>query len=301
MTTPSETFSSEGFDLDAIPASDGDVVHEIGGTVTTSSTTSKPNTGSSSSTAAPTPSAIAKSEEFKKLGNDSFKAGDYETAYASYSDAIDNVPSDGDEKTGEQILELKVEFDEKLREERIAQQRRKQSEDREKSSEKGEASEQEKEEEEKEEKPLEVFTPPPHRFSSNLAVYHCNRAACLLHMEKYEEVIRDSDIAILFNPMYVKAYLRRMNAYEQTDEIDSALRDARTARKLDPSNRQIKAHVARLEKLNEERLEKLKSETLGQLKDLGNSLLSNFGLSLDNFKAQKDPNTGSYNISFENK
>lgn len=30
----------------------------------------------------------------------------------------------------------------------------------------------------------------------------------------------------------------------------------------------------------------------------GNSVLGNFGMSLDNFKAEKDPNTGSYNISF---
>jgi hypothetical protein len=38
---------------------------------------------------------------------------------------------------------------------------------------------------------------------------------------------------------------------------------------------------------------------LGKLKDLGNSLLGNFGLSLDNFKTVQDPKTGSYNIQFE--
>ena len=37
---------------------------------------------------------------------------------------------------------------------------------------------------------------------------------------------------------------------------------------------------------------------LGKLKDLGNSVLGRWGMSLDNFKAEKDPNTGSYNISF---
>ena len=37
----------------------------------------------------------------------------------------------------------------------------------------------------------------------------------------------------------------------------------------------------------------------GKLKDLGNSLLGNFGMSLDNFKAVKDPASGSYSISFQ--
>ncbi len=43
----------------------------------------------------------------------------------------------------------------------------------------------------------------------------------------------------------------------------------------------------------------VQDEMLGKLKDLGNSLLGKFGLSLDNFKAVKDPNSGSYSISFQ--
>ena len=39
-------------------------------------------------------------------------------------------------------------------------------------------------------------------------------------------------------------------------------------------------------------------ETMAKLKDLGNSLLGNFGLSLDNFGTVQDPSTGSYSISF---
>ena len=37
----------------------------------------------------------------------------------------------------------------------------------------------------------------------------------------------------------------------------------------------------------------------GKLKDLGNSVLGHFGMSVDNFKAVKDPATGSYSINFQ--
>ena len=37
----------------------------------------------------------------------------------------------------------------------------------------------------------------------------------------------------------------------------------------------------------------------GKLKDLGNTVLGKFGMSLDNFKMDKDPNTGSYSINFK--
>jgi hypothetical protein len=36
-----------------------------------------------------------------------------------------------------------------------------------------------------------------------------------------------------------------------------------------------------------------------KLKDLGNSVLGRFGMSVDNFKAVKDPNTGSYSIQLQ--
>ena len=46
-------------------------------------------------------------------------------------------------------------------------------------------------------------------------------------------------------------------------------------------------------------MEAMKDEALGKLKELGNSLLSNFGMSLDNFKLNKDEaGGGGYNISF---
>ena len=52
----------------------------------------------------------------------------------------------------------------------------------------------------------------------------------------------------------------------------------------------------RLQRQYDEKMNKLKDEAMGKLKQLGNSILSGFGLSLDNFKMQQDPNTGSWNI-----
>jgi hypothetical protein len=68
---------------------------------------------------------------------------------------------------------------------------------------------------------------------------------------------------------------------------------------LDPSSSWAKQAVARMEPVVAERHEKLKNEMLGKLKDLGNNLLGRFGFSLDNFKAEQDPNTGSYSIKFQ--
>ena len=44
--------------------------------------------------------------------------------------------------------------------------------------------------------------------------------------------------------------------------------------------------------------ERQQAEALGKLKEMGNSVLGMFGLSLDNFHVQKDPNSGSNSMSF---
>ncbi|KAI9112261.1 hypothetical protein K1719_016784 [Acacia pycnantha] len=68
---------------------------------------------------------------------------------------------------------------------------------------------------------------------------------------------------------------------------------------IDPSNDQARRTIRRLEPLAAEKREKMKEEMIGKLKEMSNSLLGRFGMSVDNFQAVQDPNTGSYSISFQ--
>jgi hypothetical protein len=68
---------------------------------------------------------------------------------------------------------------------------------------------------------------------------------------------------------------------------------------FDPSNAAAKHNIRKWEPIVKERQEKMKEEMLGKLKDLGNSILGRFGMSLDNFKMEKDPNTGGYSIKMQ--
>ncbi|KAL3759478.1 hypothetical protein ACHAWU_000777 [Discostella pseudostelligera] len=326
-------FDSEGFDLSAI-ASEGDdedlkaggsVVYEIGGGVTivnesqpkkakeetnttnaNGSADSDGNIGSSSSS-----SPIDESERLKELGNQDFKLGNHLDAYDYYTDAIEACPyGDGFGPSGKELLKLREEFDEQNRERMMEKQRREMNKRREKrnidninassstsTTAKVEEVDVDDVEEEKD-RPIDPFVPPRHIYGPKLAVYYANRAACLLHLGRNGEVIDDCDIAILYNPTYTKAYLRRCTAQERVENTEEALKDARLALQLEPNNNATRKLVSRLETIENQRLEKLKEETMGKLKDLGNSLLSNFGLSLDNFNAVQDPKTGGYSISF---
>jgi len=307
MTSNSNTFSSEGFDLDAIPrGEDAEKILELGGGVSFERPISneKPvESKSPSSSSTRLSPEIQKAEDFKTKGNDAFKAHDYYGAIVSYTDAIEAVPTDAaaGERTGEEMLRERDEFREALLEKRRQEYDPRRpggvSNNDSKGKEEDDAEDKAEEDQEKESQ-NEQYRSPTHRHSTKLAVYYCNRAACYLHLSQYESAINDADVTIMYNPTYTKAYVRRMTAYEQLDKIEEALRDAQTALQLEPTNRPIQLHVKRLTKIHEEKMEKLKEETLGKLKELGNSILGNFGLSLDNFNAVKDPDTGSYSISF---
>ena len=131
------------------------------------------------------------------------------------------------------------------------------------------------------------------------AVYLSNRAACRVKLESHKEAEEDCTAAIAEDDTYAKAYLRRSAARESLDDLEGALVDVERAAELEPGSRtQALASAERLRPLVEAKREEMRAEMMAKLKSLGNSILGNFGLSTDNFKAEKDDATGSYNIQF---
>ncbi|KAI3725099.1 hypothetical protein L1987_64874 [Smallanthus sonchifolius] len=131
------------------------------------------------------------------------------------------------------------------------------------------------------------------------SICHNNRATCYFKLGKYEDTIKECSKALELNPTYMKALIRRGEAHEKLEKYDEAIADMKKILELDPSNSQSRRTIFRLEPLAIEKREKMKEEMLGKLKDMGNSILGRFGMSVDNFKAVKDPNTGSYSLSFQ--
>ncbi|XP_078174775.1 uncharacterized protein LOC144568342 [Carex rostrata] len=128
---------------------------------------------------------------------------------------------------------------------------------------------------------------------------HANRAICFSKLGKYEETIKECTKALELNPSYIKALLRRGEAHEKLENYDQAISDMKKVAELDPSNEQARRALRHLEPLAAEKREQMKEEMIGKLKELGNSVLGRFGMSVDNFNAVKDPNTGSYSIQFQ--
>ncbi|KAK7373692.1 hypothetical protein VNO80_07108 [Phaseolus coccineus] len=131
------------------------------------------------------------------------------------------------------------------------------------------------------------------------SICHSNRGVCFLKLGKYDNTIKECTKALELNPVYVKAFVRRGEAHEKLEHFEEAIADMKKILEIDPSNDQARKTIRRLEPLAAEKREKMKEEMIGKLKDMGNSVLGRFGMSVDNFKAVKDPNTGSYSISFQ--
>ncbi|XP_072093156.1 uncharacterized protein [Arachis hypogaea] len=132
-----------------------------------------------------------------------------------------------------------------------------------------------------------------------LSICHANRAVCFQKLGKYDNTVKECTKALDLNPVYIKALVRRGEAHEKLEHFEEAIADMKKILEIDPSNDQARKAIRRLEPLAAEKREMMKEEMIAKLKEMGNSVLGRFGMSVDNFKAVKDPNTGSYSISFQ--
>jgi tetratricopeptide (TPR) repeat protein len=141
-----------------------------------------------------------------------------------------------------------------------------------------------------------------------------NRGACHLKQGSFAEVVTDCSLSLRHKPKYVKALQKRAEACERlghkametndsvegSGKLQMAVDDLKSLVELDPSNASThRLALYRLEPELARQTEKMKDEMIDKLKGFGNFLLGKVGLSLDNFKTQKDPVTGSYNIQFQ--
>ncbi|MES1915107.1 MAG: hypothetical protein MHM6MM_007101 [Cercozoa sp. M6MM] len=139
----------------------------------------------------------------------------------------------------------------------------------------------------------------------HLASFHGNRAAALLEMHRLQECVRACDQALKLHKRHVKIRMRRGRAHKQLQQFVKAEEDFLLAADFagqdgdKVTQRHATSLALQIKRQADEEREKLKNEMMGKLKDLGNMLLGNFGLSLDNFKAVQDPATGSYSVQFQ--
>lgn len=131
----------------------------------------------------------------------------------------------------------------------------------------------------------------------NISIFLGNRAAAYYSLEEYSCVVEDCSNSLTNKPDYIKVLMRRCQANEKLDKIEESLADAKRIKELDNIYPKINELIARLTVIHNERMEKLKNEAMDKLKGLGNSLLGAFGMSLDNFKMNQDPNTGGWSVS----
>lgn len=87
---------------------------------------------------------------------------------------------------------------------------------------------------------------------------------------------------------------------KKEEEYDQALEDGKKIKELDPNFPLIDKIIAELDQLQKAKFEKMKNEVMGNLKNLGNMVLGKFGMNLDNFKMNPNPD-GTYNVSYNNK
>jgi len=82
------------------------------------------------------------------------------------------------------------------------------------------------------------------KLNPNNAIYHCNRAAALMKLDRCEEAVTDCETAIKLNPSYARSYSRLGAALHKLGRYQEALdRGYNKALELEPGNETLKENI----------------------------------------------------------
>ena len=137
-------------------------------------------------------------------------------------------------------------------------------------------------------------------LKEQLVILNCNKGICFNKLMEKEKALECFSQALKYNPTYSKALCNRMLLYNSKGDYLEALDDYNKLKEIDYNLwKNYSGMEYELQIKAENKKKEMTNEMLGKLKDIGNSLLGNFGISLDNFKMT--PNgQGGYSIQYQN-
>jgi tetratricopeptide (TPR) repeat protein len=138
------------------------------------------------------------------------------------------------------------------------------------------------------------------KLKDQLVILYCNKGICFNKLLEKEKTLESFSKALEYDNNYSKALCNRMLLYNSKGDYIEAYEDFKKLKEIDEKlwNNYSNMEYS-LQASAEMKKKQMTNEMLGKLKDLGNSILGNFGISLDNFKMT--PNgQGGYSIQYNN-
>ncbi|XP_053664825.1 RNA polymerase II-associated protein 3 [Anopheles marshallii] len=97
---------------------------------------------------------------------------------------------------------------------------------------------------------IELYSQAIETYGDN-AAYYSNRALCYMNLDLFDDCLADCSTAIAKDPKYIKAYYRRMQAFERLGENEKAATECREILRLSQDENELntaKRDLARIEK-----------------------------------------------------
>ena len=138
------------------------------------------------------------------------------------------------------------------------------------------------------------------KLNEQLVILYCNQGICFNKLNDKDKALESFSSALKLNDKYAKALANRMLLYNAKGDYIEAYDDFKRLKEIDQKLFSNYAHMeGELCAKAEVKKKEMTDEMLGKLKEMGNSILGNFGISLDNFKMI--PNgQGGYSIQYNN-